>query len=486
MFVEIDKKNSIPIYRQIEAGIKKKILNSELPIGAKLPAERRLAQLLGVNRNTVVKAYKLLMDQELISCNLPHRKGYFVIFGCENENTVDKKQSRAVFRYSYTSGAVERIFDDIYNASGQEKYISFGGHLLPAELIPVERIKKTIDQTIDDYGADAFSYCQAKGSPILRNELSVQMEKEGVHVRESEIVIVNETTQGLEFVTNSIVSAGDYVVTEYPIMPDAYRIFQRNGLRIIPVELEDDGVNLTQLENVLKKYKPKLFYTMPDYHSVTGIRMSLEKRNQVVELAYRYNVPVVEECWYSGMNFENQGLPSLFTLDKYKNIVTLDNVMASFYSGAKIAYVMAPEEMAEKVSSYVCSSQTHLQNLEQLVFAEYLKAGYSEVQRKETSNYYRAKREIMGNEMYRLKESGVSWKEPEGGFSYWCRLPEGVHDMHLYKKLRNRGVLIFPGKLFFPIDGGAESYMRLSISNVTDENIRKGLEIIGQEIDRKK
>lgn len=486
MLVEIDKKNSMPIYRQIEAGIKQKILNNELPPGAKLPAERKLAQMLEVHRNTVVKAYKLLTDQELVSCNIPHRKGYFVCFGSENESVTNEKQGKAIFRYSYTSGALEKIFDDIYQASGQKKYISFGGHILPDSLISVAKIKEVINQTIDDYGAHTFSYCQAKGSPVLRKELSVQLEKEGVHVRESEIVIVNETTQGLEFVMNCVASGGDCVATEYPIMPDAYRIFQRNGLKIIPVELEADGANLIQLENVFKKYRPKFFYTMPDYHSVTGSRMSMEKRIQVIEMAYRYNVPIMEECWYTGMNFEDRGLPSLFALDKYKNVVTVDNALTSFYNGAKIAYLLAPAGMVEKVSEHLSSSQTHLQNLEQLVFAEYLKHGYSELQRAETVNYYRGKRDIMRKEMQRLKYSGVSWDEPKGGLSYWCRLPEGMNDMHLYKVLRSRGVLIFPGKLFFPIDGGAAGYMRLSFSNIADENVRKGLEIIQHEIDGKK
>ena len=486
MLVVIDKKTSVPVYRQIEIAIKKKILNNELPFGAKLPAERKLAETLGVHRNTVVKAYKLLVDQELISCTVAHRKGYFVLCGKEENRREIEKKNRAVFQYSYHADSMERLFDDIYAASGQERYLSFAGHLIPKRLIPVKQLKEIMNCTVDDYGADAFSYCSAKGNPVLRRELSKQLEKDGIRAREAEIVIVNETTQGLEYVTECITASGDYIVSEYPIMPDAYHIFKRNGLKIIFVDMEKDGANLVQLETVFKQYRPKFFYTMPDYHSVTGIRMSLEKRVSLIELAYHYNVPIVEECWYTGLDYEDQGLPKLFPLDKYKNVITIDNAFTSFYTGAKIAYLLAPEGIIEKVSRHVSSSQTHLQNLEQLMFAEYMRHGHSEKQRRTMLDYFGKKRDTMRREIQCLWQTGTRWWELYGGLGYWCKLPDGVHDMRLYETLRKQGVLIFPGKLFFPEGSEAAGFMRLSFSNVSDENMRKGMKIIEREITNQK
>ena len=484
----IDKNSSIPIYRQIESSLKKKILNNELPFGTKLPSERRLAEFLDIHRNTVVKAYKLLTDQELVSCTLEHRKGYFVIFGSDCKMQQDSRSARnkAVFRYSYTSGTLEKIFDDIYTASFQKKYISFGGHVMPSELILVDQIRDVMNRTMEAHGADALSYCAAKGNPILRRELSVQLEKEGIHAKETEIVIVNETTQALDFVSGCLAAPNDCIVSEAPIMPDAYGLFRRNGLKVILAEMEEDGGNLIQLENIFKKYRPGFFHTMPDYHSVTGARMSLQKRKQLIELAYRCSVPILEERWYSGISFTEEELPSLFALDKYKNVIAIDSAFTKFYYGAKIAYMLAPAGMAEKIGRHVSGSQTHLQNLEQLMFSEYLRQGYSVMQKDQMREYYRRKCRVMEREMEILREGGTEWKRPDGGLGFWCRLPEGIHDMHLYEKLRKRGVLICPGKLFFPEGNAQASYMRLSFSNVSDENVKKGIIQIKHEIDRQK
>ena len=484
MFTEIDKNSSIPIYRQIEADIRKKILNSELPAGFRLPSERKLAERLGVHRNTVVKAYKLLVDQSLVSCTLEQRRGYFVVFGLDEALIRKQKKNKAFIRYNHTEGTAERIFDDIYAASFQKRYISFGGHVISDQLIPLETIKRIMNRIVDQYGADAFSYCPSRGNPLLRKALASFLESNGTNVKGTEIVIVNETMQGLSFIANSITEEGDFVVSETPIMPDTYGIFQRCGLKILLVERDDDGVNLEQLENLFKKFKPRFFHVMPDYHSITGSRMSLEKRNKLIELARHYDVPILEESWYNGMDFYDSGLPSLFSLDKYKNVVMVDSAFSKFYYGAKTSYILAPEVMAVEIGKHINASQTHLQNLEQLMFAEYLHEGHSEQYRKEITDYYRKKYEHTEHAMRMLRDLNVQWNPLKGGLSIWCRLPGGINDMHLYESLRKQDVLICPGKLFFPTGESPKSYMRLSFSNVADEDIEKGIARIASEIKR--
>lgn len=484
MLTEIDKNCSIPIYRQIEADIRKKIMNGELPAAFRLPSERKLAAGLGVHRNTVVKAYKLLVDQGLVSCTFDQRRGYFVVFGLDDTLIRKQKKNRAFIRYSHAEGTAERIFDDIYLASFQKRYISFGGHVISDQLIPLETIKRIMNRIVDQYGADAFSYCPSRGNPLLRKALANSLESNGTNVKGTEIVIVNETMQGLSFIADSITEEGDFIISEVPIMPDAYGIFQRCGLKVLLVERDEDGVNLEQLENLFKKFKPSFFHVMPDYHSVTGSRMSLEKRNDLIELARHYDVPILEESWYNGMNFYDSGLPSLFSLDKYKNVVMVDSAFSKFYYGAKTSYILAPEAMAVQIGKHINASQTHLQNLEQLMFTEYLQGGHSEQYRKEITDYYRKKYERTEHALQMLKALGVQWNPVKGGLSIWCRLPDGIKDMHLYSSLRKRDVLICPGKLFFPSGENAKNYMRLSFSNVADEDIEKGVARIAEEMKR--
>lgn len=485
MNISIDKESSIPVYRQIEAAIKKRILSGEYPYGWRLPSERRLAAIVGVHRNTVIKAYKLLVDQELISCDFEGRKGYFVIFGKkEDDEKASRKTAHAVFRYNTNITACGKIFEDIFEASFNKDNISFGGHIAPEEIINLEHIKDVMDKVISIYGAGAFSYCQAKGDAILRKQLAIALQEEGVNTRAGDVVIINETTHGLEYISNILAGEKDYVVSESPIMPDNYSLFLDNGLQVILAPMEDDGVDLVQLESIFRKYHPKFFHTMPDYHGVTGARMSLEKRYKLIELADRYDVPIVEESWCSGINFDGDGLPPLYVLDKRQNVIYMDSALTKFYYGAKIAFILAPPETAGIIGRQISGTQVHMQKLEQLMFAEYLKAGYHRDRQRAMTAYYEDKCRKMERAMEPFREMGLSWQSPKGGLGFWCRLPKGINDMKLYEALRRRKVLICPGKLFFP--GGTEEggFMRLSFSNISDANIGKGISIIYDEIIR--
>lgn len=482
--IEIDKNDSTPIYRQIESKLKNKILREELAYGTRLPSERRLAAMLGVNRNTVVKAYERLSDQGYISSQIPGSRGYFVVFGGGDDNGVGMERP-AVFDYSSSLNVYEKEFLDVYESSFAQEKISFGGHILPDSLICMEDIKEIIAETVEKYGVEAFSYCSAKGHPLLRKQLSLSLEEEGIGVTPGQVAIINETAQGIEYIIHVLTREHDYIVTEYPIMPETYMLFKVHGLQILAVSMEEDGVDLVQLENLFKRYRPKFFHTMPDYHAVTACRMSLEKRKEVLRLSYQYNVPVLEERWFWGVDFSEDMLPSLFALDQRQNVILIDNALTRFYHGAKTAFLAAPLEITDRVWRNVSGIQSHLQSLEQLMFVEYLKSGYDRRQKARIASYYGSKYRIMEAELEQLRGLGVSWNSPGGGLGIWCSLPKGIHDVQLYKDLRKRDVLVCPGRFFYPMGTDEGPHIRLSFSNISDENIKKGAAILYEEIRKK-
>ena len=486
MRISIDRDSSAPIYKQIEGKIRNKILNNEIAYGTRLPSERYLASVLDVHRNTVIKAYKCLVDQELVSCTLPGRKGYFVIFDslAEAEGRTGAAKRQAVFRYRGEPRRYERLFDTIYNISFDERWISFGGHILPASLIQLDEIKEVLAKVVDQYGVEVFTYCSSKGMPQLRKQLSLSLGEEGIKATPGEIVIINETFQGLEYVVKLLAEKNDYVVTESPVMPVVVRIFAMQGVNVRTVPLEEDGANLTQLENLIRKYQPRFFHTMPDYHAITGARMSLKKRYSLLKLAHQYNLPLIEEKWYSGINFTEEVIPSLYALDERKLVITIDNAINFFYTGARICYLLAPIETAKLIGKNISNAQVHLQSLEQAMFTEYLQEGYHICQQERVCRFYKEKCQKMDQLLQPLKKLGVSWNKPLGGMGFWCRLPCGVNDMRLYEALKERKVLICPGKVFDPYGTEAGNFIRLSFSNVSDEKMKEGTKILYEELDK--
>ncbi len=486
--VEIERTSSIPIYKQIAVKLKKKIIKGELPNGTCLPSERRLACLLEVNRNTVIKAYKRLADEGYISSEIPGRKGHFVTFqGGEAKEPAEQADAAKSTVYSYSSSVsmCERIFSNIYSESFWPEVISFGGHIIPDEFIDMDVIQRVVDDVVRKYGVEGFSYCDHKGHPLLRKQLANSLREEGMRVSAGEILILNETTQGLEYITHLLTRENDAVVAEYPIMPDFYGLLKQHGLRVFFVDLKADGPDLAQLENLFKTINPKYFHTMPDHHAVTGSCMSMEKRKKVLELSYQYHVPVVEERWFWGLSDEGGNLPSLYALDRRKNVLMLDDLLTRFYYSAKLSILTAPKEIINRAGRNVRGIQNHLQSLEQLMLTEYLKAGCDKVQREKMCVHYRSKREKMLDCLEELTPLGVRWQDPKGGLGIWCRLPSGTNDMQLYKNLKKRNILISPGKLFFPEGTEGHAFMRLSFSNVSDEGIEKGIAGIKEEMEKR-
>lgn len=482
MWTPVNRESSVSIYKQIEENIKKRILTNEFVYGTKLPSERRLAEILKVHRNTVIKAYKRLEDQELISSHFGERRGYFVIFDCRSEHGKNGRKKQKVFKYKQPLKKYERLFTDIYNASFDERYISFGGHIFPKEMIPLEEIKLVLHNTVDRYGADAFDYCSERGFLPLRKQLAKALQEKGIMAKPGEIVIINETTQGLEYVAKMLTEKNDYIVVENPVMPDMLRICRILGLQILPVPMEKDGMDLVRLENLIKKYSPKFVHTMPDCHGITGTKMSLKKRYSLLEIAERFDIPVVEERWYAGIDFSGQELPALFSLGGSRNVITIDDALSDFYYGARISYLLTSEEMAKMIGYTLNNAQIHLQSLEQAMFAEYLYLGFHDKQRDQMRRWYEKKYACMVEELMPMQDLGLTFEQHRAGLGIWCRLPRGVHDMRLYENLRNRNVLICPGKIFDPFGLLEECYMRLSYSNVSDNQIKEGMRIIYDEL----
>jgi len=480
--IEIDRSSSIPIYKQIAVNLKNKIIKEEIAYGTCLPSERRLACLLDVNRNTVVKAYHFLSDGGYISSRIPGRKGYFVVFHSYEQKKIPNGRA-TVYNYSNNVTSYERTFLNIYSDSFLPDIISFGGHIIPDEFIYMDAIEKVIGEVIQKYGVTGFSYCDHKGHPLLRKQLARSLQEEGMNISAGEVLLLNETTQGLEYISHVLTRENDAVVTEYPIMPDLYALLKQHGLRVLFVNLEPDGPDISQLENLFRTARPKYFHTMPDYHAVTGSRMSLEKRKRVLELSYQYDVPIVEERWFWGLNYTDENLPPLYALDQRKNVLMLDDLITRFYYGAKLSVLAAPKEIIDRAGRNIRGIQNHLQSLEQLMMVEYLKAGYDKIQRTKMVSHYRRKHQKLESCLEELKPLGLTWHSQKGGLGIWCRLPERINDMRLYRALRRQNVLISPGKLFFPEGADSHTHIRLSFSNVSDQGIEKGVAAIKKEIE---
>ena len=146
---------------------------------------------------------------------------------------------------------------------------------------------------MEEEGVPILQYGPHSGYEPLKAEIRKFINKKELIAKDDdEILITYGSSEGLYLMANAFINPGDTVIVEDPTYLNALNVFDMHGAKIIGVPVEDDGVDIVALEEVMKK-GAKFFYTIPTFGNPTGITMSREKRKAVYELAQ--NIKFL--CW---------------------------------------------------------------------------------------------------------------------------------------------------------------------------------------------
>ncbi|MDR1068315.1 MAG: PLP-dependent aminotransferase family protein, partial [Clostridiales Family XIII bacterium] len=319
MELTIDRGSYVPVYQQIAIKIKDKILAQELPPGFKLPAERRMAEVLDVHRNTVVKAYNVLITEGLVTVSRQKPKGYFV--DIPKEITDFGKRFFPLgkaFRYEFRRE--EKRFNDIYGNSGTKDAISFGGMIMDRSLSPVLQMEHIAGKIFNNSEKDYMAGF-GRETEHLKENICRLLTRQNIDATPKNVQIMGESNQAISYLITLYLREGDWIIAEEPIVPDNASIFYNRGIHIATVPMEEDGMRMDMLEDAIIKYKPKFIYTQPDFHNPTGITMSLKKRQTLLQLDNIYNVPIIEEDYQHEFSYTENMLPSLYALDANRLVI---------------------------------------------------------------------------------------------------------------------------------------------------------------------
>lgn len=480
MDLKIDRDSCVPVYQQIARKIEEKILSGELTGGFKLPSERRLANEIGVHRNTVIKAYDMLITDGLVVVSREKPKGYFV----RAKQDAQKFGKRffpleKAFRYEFRKA--EKTFNDVYWKSEKGEIISFGGMIMNRQLNPVTGMEHVVEKIFD---------CSEKGSmegfynetELLKENICRLLTEQNIYVTPKNVQILAESNQTISYLMMLYLRKGDCIVAESPMVPDNFSIFYNRGIHVVGIPMEDDGMRMDMLEEAIRQYKPKFIYTLPNYHNPTGITMSLKKRQTLLKLANDYNVPIIEEDYQWDFAYEKR-LPSLYTLDTNKLVIYVYSFTLIFPYVMKIGYAVGPADLIEMLGYALSIDETAVSGIGQYFLNEYINSGQYENHIAVVQKEYKAKLELLCRELDKIVDKGISYKKPKGGLLLWCKLDEGINERALCRRAAEKGVLVVPGWVFYENEKKKKGHIRLSFSNVTDDQICRGIQLLGQALD---
>lgn len=484
MNISIDRKDSTPVYIQISKSIKDSILDGSVPAGSRLPPERKLAQSLGVNRTTILNAYNELRDEGLVESHVGQGTTVANI-GSREEQTGpapmplmwEQLFNESSSRYSDTT------VKDILRLANDAGVISFAAGVAVPDAESLEMLKRIQKDVLDRSGCAVVNHLPTQGLYSLRRNLAVLLEKRGIRVSAEETMVLSGSQQGLDLTARVFLDPGDIVFVEEPTFFCALQIFRIAGARVIGVPADKDGMRVDILGALLERYKPKLIYTIPDFQNPSGAVMSLERRRQLLSLAYRYRVAVLEDDPYGQLRYEGKHLPALKELDRYGYVLYLSTFSKLLFPGMRVGWLTAPVQVIDRLTSIKEAADLHSSSLSQYIFDRFLSEGLYDALLERVTAENRLRRDIMHEKLADGAVRGMDWQKPEGGLYIWCRLPDRVSQSRLVAKAAEQRVAFAPGNVFYP-GRPAGNYIRLNFTfppaNVIGEGVRRLVKAVGQ------
>jgi 2-aminoadipate transaminase len=358
---------------------------------------------------------------------------------------------------------------------GRSDLISFAGGFPDPLTFPRERASALLAEFAETGEATAFQYTPTRGLAGTLDAVAERLEQvQGRRPADDELVITSGSIEALDLIGKSFLDRGDTVVVEAPTYLGALMAFRGFEAEIATAPMDDDGLQVDELERALAGgLRPKLLYTIPDHQNPAGVSLSVERREQLVELARQYGFLVVEDVAYRELRFEGDWPPSLWSIAP-DTVAQAGTTSKTFLPGVRLGWAAAPAQVSAQLVNAKQNTDQCSGALGQRMLEEYIRRGWIEEQLPLSRALYRRKCERLLAALERTMPAGVSWTHAEGGFFSWLTIP-GADANTLAEAAAQAGVGIVPGSLFYPDGRGGEN-VRLSFSMVDESLIDDGVE----------
>jgi 2-aminoadipate transaminase len=357
--------------------------------------------------------------------------------------------------------------------------ISFAGGLPAPESFPVDDLQDIIISLLKEDGAGALQYGATEGVPELREVLVKKYQAEGVNCSLENLIITTASQQGLDLVGKIFINPGDVVICGIPSYLGGISAFGSYGAKLEGILLDDKGMRADLLEQKLeelkgKGIKPKFIYVIPDFQNPTGISMPESRRLEIIALAHKYDVLIVEDSPYRELRFEGQSQRLMYQLDNDNHVITLGTFSKILAPGFRIGWVLAPPAINDKIVVAKQSADLCTPTFVQKIAARYMQSGLFEQNLNRTIDLYRQRRDVMLQQLREHMPAEVSWTTPEGGLFLFLTLPEEMDANELFFKAVDSSVAFVTGNVFY-CNGKGSNTMRLNFSFVNNENTIIGI-----------
>ena len=371
---------------------------------------------------------------------------------------------------------------EIFKLVGQADMISFAGGIPAPELYPSEELAKISQEILQNNPRAALQYGLTEGYVPLREQVTEKNAKAGIGKEFDATIITTGAQQGIDLAAKSLLNPGDGVIVERPSF-----IGTLNSLRSYQAELYDapvleDGLDLDAVEELLKTKNIKIIYTIPTFQNPTGITMSLEKREKLLQLARQYDCYILEDNPYGELRFRGQDVPAIKSLDTEGRVIYVGTFSKTLAPGLRVGFITGHKDIIDRVVVVKQVNDVHTTQLAQMIVSEYMKQYDMDAHIKAGCDSCREKCDLMLKTMDETFPEGVSYTRPDGGIFIWVTLPAHINTNELFKKGIEKKVAFVPGNSCMVDIDKPTNCFRLNFTTMPNDKIVAGIKTLAELI----
>jgi 2-aminoadipate transaminase len=384
-----------------------------------------------------------------------------------------------------TKGIKSSAIRELLKITQRPEVISFAGGLPAPEVFPLERFRAACERVLAANGPASLQYSATEGYMPLREMIAHNLRRYGILAGVENVMLTSGSQQALDLIGKLLINAGDRVLVEAPTYLGALQAFSVYQPDYVSVPIDDDGLRTDLLERALRT-GVKFMYILPNFQNPAGTTLSEGRRQELVLLADRYGVPIIEDDPYGQLRYEGEHLTPLVVLDRENlrrdngysigNVIYLSTFSKTLAPGIRLGWIVAPPDVITKLVQLKQGADLHTSTFNQMVAYEVARDGFLDEHVKHIRQVYRERRDVMLAALQEFFPNDCRWTHPHGGLFLWVTLPEGLDMQKLFQSALEQNVAFVPGDSFYANNGREGSrHMRLNFSNAKPEMIREGI-----------
>lgn len=458
--IQLDEKSDKAIYLQIADAIINDIHTGRLKAGDALPGSRNLAQLLKVNRNTVVEALNVLINEGWL---IPkERQGTFVADTLPAIKEIQKDS---------------RIISAINNPAVKLYHIEFDDGHPDSKIAPITELARAYRQIFNIKARwKMMGYGCELGDVVFRKEIAQMLNHQrGMQADEHDICITRGSQMAMYLVAHCLFTKGDYVIIENPGYKPAWAAFENSGAKLLPVSVDKDGLVIDDVVAHLKSRKKiKAIYVTPHRQYPTTVTLSLKRRLELIRLSNEHGFTIIEDDYDNEFHFGYRPVLPLSSFTELKSYIYIGTMSKVVAPALRIGYLVSNDNSLVRIVGDL-RKIIDVQGdgiMEQAVL-QLIKDGTIKRHIKKATSHYKTKRDFTASLLEKHLKDKTTYAVPDGGLAFWIVPNKQVDWVQISEELQRKGIrIITPDSYSFDTNING---LRLGYGSLSEKELEEGI-----------